>query len=159
MKKALLLLLLATCTVSCNAQHKQNETHSKQITTANDNKPQASWKVNKRYDDKGRLIGFDSTYTWTYSSKGGKIYSVEADSVMAAFRKQFNNEFPSMFNKNFGDPIWSDSLFYKDFISPDYFSKKWEEHYFNMEQMMKQMDSMRHSFLQKNYPGLDMQKK
>jgi hypothetical protein len=157
MKKGMLLLLLATCTISCNAQYNQNEKQQKQITV-DANKPKISWKVNKKYDDKGNLIGYDSSYTWTYSAKGGKVHSIEADSVMAAFKKQFNAEFPSFFNKDFGNPVWSDSLFYKDFIAPDYFMKKWEEHSFDMEKMMKQMDSMRNSFLKHNYPGLSTQK-
>jgi len=36
--------------------------------------------------------------------------------------------------------------------------KKWEAHSFNMEGMMKQMDSMKNSFLKKNYPGLSTKK-
>jgi hypothetical protein len=160
MKKLLFLLPILVMTVGCNAQHKQNEKQENQTTeTRQDNKPQVSWKVNKKYDDKGNLIGYDSTYTWTYSSKGGKVHNVQADSVMAAFRKQFNAQFPSIFSRHFGDPIWSDSLFYRDFTTPDYFMKKWNEHYFNMHGMMEQMDSMRNSFLQKNYPGLSTEKK
>jgi len=154
MKKVLLLLLLATGTISCDAQHRQNEKPQKEVTTIDENRPQAKWKVNKKYDDKGNLIGYDSTYTWTYTSKG-KVHSVEADSVMAAFKKQFDMELPSLFNKSFGNPIRSDSLFYKEFTAPDYFSKKWEGHYFDMKEMMKEMDSMRNSFLDKNYPGLN----
>ncbi|WP_276133060.1 hypothetical protein [Polluticoccus soli] len=158
MKNILLLLLLVTGTYSCNAQPRQSE-KQQQATTTEENKPQARWKVNKKYDDKGNLIGYDSSYVWTYSSKGGNIHSVEADSVMEAFRKQFNMEFPSFFNKRFDNPVWSDSLFRQDFIAPDYFMKRWDEHHSDMRQMMQQMDSLRNWFLKNNYPGLNSENK
>ena len=158
MKKLLFILPVIMLTTGCNAQHQQNEKQLKDVVATQDNKPQVSWKVNKKYDEKGNLIGYDSTYTWTYSSKG-KTHSVQTDSVMAAFREQFNAQFPAIFNKSFGDPIWSDSLFYRDFATQGYFMKKWNEHYFDMKGMMKQMDSLRNSFLQKNYPGLNTDKK
>jgi hypothetical protein len=157
MKKLLFILPVIMLATGCNAQHKQNEKKQGDIVTTQDNKPQVSWKVNKKYDDKGNLIGYDSTYTWTYSNKG-KTHSVQADSVMSAFREQFNAQFPSIFNRSFGDPVWSDSLFYRDFATPGYFMKKWNEHYFDMDGMMRRMDSLRNSFLQKNYPGLNAQK-
>jgi len=114
--------------------------------------------VNKRYDDKGNLIGYDSTYTWSYSSHG-KTQSISADSVMNSFRRQFDAQFPTLFNQSFGDPIWNDSLFYKDFTAPDYFMQKWNDHYFDMRSMMLRMDSLRNSFLDRHYPGLDDRKK
>jgi hypothetical protein len=36
---------------------------------------------------------------------------------MMAFRKQFDSGFPSIFRENFGDPIWNDGLFYRDFAT------------------------------------------
>jgi hypothetical protein len=153
MKNLLFLALLLTATAGCTAQPKQNEKTDAPIAKTEQNKPEVNWKVNKKYDDKGNLIGYDSTYTWSYSSRG-KVRQVEADSVLTAFRKQFNTEMPSFFNRNFADPVWGDSLLYKDFAEPDYFMKKWENHYFDMRGMMQEMDSLRNSFLKKNYPGL-----
>ncbi len=144
---------MLTATSGCNAQSKQNEKTDLLITETEQNKPQANWKVNKKYDDKGNLIAYDSTYTWSYSSKG-KMREIEADSVLTMFRKQFNTELPSFFNRNFANPIWEDSLLYRDFAQPDYFMKKWDNHYFDMRGMMQEMDSLRNSFLKKNYPGL-----
>jgi hypothetical protein len=159
MKKILFILPVIMFATGCDAQHKKNEKQQKETAAIQqDIKPHVSWKVNKKYDDKGNLIGYDSTYTWTYFSNG-KTHSVQTDSVMAAFRQQFNAQFPSIFNRNFGEPIWSDSLFYRDFATPGYFMKKWNEHYFDMNGMMRQMDSLRNSFLQKNYPGLSTDKK
>jgi hypothetical protein len=153
MKKLLAIVLLFSV-IGCNGQDKKTKKTKETAIQTEQNSPHSSWKVNKKYDDKGNLIRYDSTYTWTYSS-GGKSQQVDADSVMASFRKEFNLEFPSFFNKSFGDPIWSDSLFYDDFTSPDYFMHKWEHHYFDMRSMMKKMDSMRNAFLRDKYPGLN----
>lgn len=147
----LAVLLLAGIT-GCKAQNAQNKNASDSLTIQ-DNKPKASWKVNRKFDDKGNLISYDSTYVWSYSGDNSSR-NIEADSVMAAFKKQFDSGFPSFFRDEFGGPVWNDSLFYKDFTAPDYFMQKWHQHYFDMEKMMTQMDSMRNSFLTRRYPKL-----
>ena len=136
----------------CNAQN-NSKTSSKDTTGIQQNKPEISWKVNKKFDDKGNLISYDSTAVWSYTS-GKSTHNIPADSVMMAFRKQFDSGFPSIFSENFGDPIWNDSLFYRDFTNSDYFMQKWEQHYFDMGRMIQQMDSFRNSFLNRTYPGL-----
>lgn len=159
MKKLLLFIVLITGTTGCNGQQKQNEKTPK-VTAGpehTDSKPEVNWKVNKRYDDKGNLVEYDSTYTWSYSDKSGKMQQINPDSVMMEFRKKFDSEFPPVFNRNFGNPIWTDSLFYKDFATPDYFMRKWNNHYFDMRKMMREMDSLRNSFLKNNYPGLNIE--
>ncbi len=120
-----------------------------------ESKPGVSWKVNRQYDDKGNLIGYDSTAVWSYSG-GQQAREIAVDSVMMAFRKQFDKGFSSIFHERFGEPMWHDSLFYRDFITPDYFMQRWEHDYFDVGRMMMQMDSLRNSFLQQNYPGLSV---
>lgn len=152
MKTFLSVCLLLLVAAGCDAQTgKSKKTLQVGDTTS---QPKASWKVNKKYDDKGNLIAYDSTYTWTYSGKGGQDIPIEVDSVMNAFRKRFNSTFPSMFNNSFGSPVWNDSLFFNDFLRQDYFMRKYNDHYFDMKGMMRSMDSVRNSFLQENYPGL-----
>lgn len=152
MKTVLTSVLLLAFITGCNAQNNK-KINSKETTGMQQGKPGISWKVNKKYDDKGNMVSYDSTAVWSYSS-GQDERHVEADSVMMAFRKQFDSGFPSIFRENFGDPVWNDSLFYRDFTAPDYFMQKWEQHYFNMGKMMQRMDSLRNSFLNRNYPGL-----
>lgn len=144
-----LSLLLLT---GCNAQTEKSKITSTGKDTAS--QPKVSWKVNKQYDDKGNVIGYDSTYTWSYSSSSGKNVPVAADSVMNSFRLQFNQLFPDMFNNSFGSPVWNDSLLYNDFLAPDYFMRKYRSHYFDIEKMMRSMDSVRNGFLHDHYPGL-----
>jgi len=152
MKNLLLPVLLLIFISGCNTQN-NSTINAKDTTSVKQNKPDISWKVNKKFDDKGKLISYDSTAVWSYTS-GQNAHHIQADSVMMAFRKQLDSGFPSIFRENFGDPIWNDSLFYRDFTTPDYFMQKWEQHYFNMGRMMQQMDSFRNSFLNRNYPGL-----
>lgn len=152
MKKFFMLGLLALITAGCSAQtakQKESTTNAQQAI-----QPKASWKVNKKYDDKGNLISYDSTYTWSYSSGPGQGVQVDSDSVMNAFRKHFNSSFPAMFNNSFGAPVWNDSLFSRDFLRHDYFMKRYSDNFFDMEGMMRSMDSVRNNFLQENYPGL-----
>jgi len=151
MKNILLSVLLSVFVSGCNAQdNKKNANDTAQVP---ENKPKVSWKVNKKFDDKGNLVSYDSTAMWSYSS-GQDAHQIGADSVMMAFRKQFDSSFPSFFRESFGDPIWNDSLFYQDFTKSDYFTRKWEHHYFDMGRMMRQMDSLRSAFLNRSYPGL-----
>ncbi|HXS36846.1 MAG TPA: hypothetical protein VN721_09105 [Flavipsychrobacter sp.] len=151
MKKSIAAVLMAFCITGCNAQeHKDNKVISKQSGS----QPVIGSKVTKKYDDKGNVIGYDSTYVWSYSNKSGNMQHVEVDSVMKQFQKQFDSSFPSIFNEQFGKTIWDDSLFYKNFIRPDYFMNKWKDQSFDIGRMMQQMDSMRDQFFDKNYPGL-----
>jgi hypothetical protein len=152
MKTFLSVCLLLLVAAGCDAQtEKPKKTLQAGDTAA---QPKARWKVNKKYDDKGNLIAYDSTYTWTYSGKGGQDIPIEVDSVMNAFRKRFNSTFPSMFNNSFGSPVWNDSLFFNDFLRHDYFIQRYNQRFFDMEGMMRSMDSVRNNFLQENYPGL-----
>ena len=157
MKKLLSSVLLLVLITGCNAQSNK-KTNTKDTTNPQQNKPDISWKVNKKFDENGNLISYDSTAVWSYTS-GQNAHDIEADSVMLAFKKQFESGFPSIFRETFGNPIWNDSLFYRDFTAQDYFMQKWEQHYFNMGRMMQQMDSFRNSFLDRSYPGLTSTRK
>lgn len=152
MKNLLLSVLLLVFITGCNAQSNQKPSKS-DTSTHTENIPKVTYKVNKKFDDKGNMISYDSSSVWTYSSDGN-THNVEADSVMMAFKRKFDSSFPSIFRDNFGSPMWNDSFFFRDFTSPDYFRQKWSQHYFNMENMMFQMDSLRNLFLNRNYPGL-----
>ncbi len=152
MKKTLLIALISLSISGCQA-HDQKDKKEIALADTVQNKPHVNWKVNKQFDEQGNLIRYDSTYTWSYTGATG-INTVNAGSVMNAFKKQFDTQFPSLFRESFGNPIWNDSLFYRDFTGPHYFMHKWENNYFDMQKMMDKMDSFRNSFLNDNYPGL-----
>jgi hypothetical protein len=153
MKTMIIALMAVLCISGCKAQDKK-----KNIIKDEANQPKVSWKVNKEVDDKGNVIRYDSTYVWSYSNKG-KAQNVDVDSVLHKFREQFDINSSEIFGRGFGGPVWNDSAFYKDFIRPDYFLRKWENNSFDMRRMMQQMDSMRNAFLKKNYPGINPESK
>jgi hypothetical protein len=152
MKQLIIGMLILVGFIACNAQNNK-KTSKSDTTNYPENAPNVTTKVNRKFDDKGNMINYDSSFIWSYSSSGNS-HTVEADSVMIAFKRQFDSSFPTMFRNNFGDPVWNDSFFFRDFASSDYFMQKWHEHYFNMENMMRQMDSLRNSFITNHYPGL-----
>lgn len=156
MRQIIIALLLLGGTTACNAQ---NEKSRQAELKTEENQPQSSWKVNKKYDDKGNLIAYDSTYVWSYSSKDGKTQNVNADSVLMEFRNRFSMDFPSFFNSDFDRLRMDDSTFYNNFSAPDYFMKSWQQHQAQMGVMMRQMDSLRNSFLKNNYPNINTRPK
>ncbi len=138
---------MAVTFAGCHAQERgvKKDISSPQDTTTQ-NKPQASWKVNKRYDDNGNLIGYDSTYSWSYSSKAGVTNDAETDSIMNAFGQQFG-DFPSFFTQRFGADVWNDSLFYNELTSPGELMQKWGNTNFDMGAIMRRLDSLGSSLL------------
>ncbi len=159
MKKIFLAALMAMTFAGCHAQEGgfKKDFSSPQGTTTQ-NKPQERWKVNKRYDDNGNLIGYDSTYSWSYSSKGAANSDADADSMLNAFRRQFNG-FPSFFSPHFGDQLSADSLFFSDFNSTGGPMQKWGNNFFDMGKMMRRLDSLGSSLLDDNFPGMETKQK
>ena len=152
MRQIIITLLLLGGATACNGQNEKDK--KTELKTA-DNKPQSSWKVNKEYDEKGNLVRYDSTYVWTYSSKNGKTQHVNADSVLMEFRNKLSMDFPSFFNSDLDRLTTNDSSFYRDFATPDYFMKSWQQHQSQMSMMMRRMDSLRNDFLKDNYPNIN----
>lgn len=130
MKKILTALLLPLISISCNAQ-KDGSTLN--INETSKSKPKVSYKVNRKYDYNGNLIRYDSSYSWSYSGKNGTLNS---DSILRYFSKQFNNGFL------FGDWNWPDNSLYNNLSGRDFLIRNWRSGYIDMEKMMQRMDSL-----------------
>lgn len=151
MKKVVFLLLVAVGSIGCKAQQKNdNQQHIKSEAVAQ-TKPAENWKVNKKYDDKGNLIGYDSTYTWSYSSNG-ELPSAEADSLFSAFHKRFGLGSSPFFRKGFMQSPFSDSLSTDEFGFPDKFFNGWNNQFFDMSGLLQQMNALHNSFFQLQTP-------
>jgi hypothetical protein len=122
------------------------------------NKPQINVKVNKQYDDKGRIIKFDSTYSYFYSSPGGSLQQSN-DIVYSQFRSFFDQSYPDFFNHQNDNIFFNDSFFKYDFYNNDYFQKRFELNRKMFERMYQQMDSLKWNYLQDNYPKGHQKKK
>jgi len=147
MKTVIYTMLAATvvCT-SCNGQsHKDNKNGT--VTSMHKESPggpKVDIKVNKKYDKKGNLISYDSTYTSYYSTK--KRDKNLMDSLFKEFKPAFNEQFPFMTDQNFNTLFFNDSLLYNDFFHEDFFKKRFELNEQYMKKMMQQMDSVKNEF-------------
>ncbi len=137
---------------SCNGNG-QTEKNSKDKTTVSIHKeekgnPKVDINVNKRYDQKGNLIAFDSTYSSYYSNRiGGKKLM---DSLFREFKPMISQEFPLTKDKRFSELFFNDSLLYSDFFHEDFFRKRLELNDEYMENMMFQMDSIKNEFFREH---------
>ena len=154
MKTKVIAVVAALCAYGCNA-HEIHQQTSEITPTITDTipKPQESWHVNKQFDKNGNVIGYDSTYTWSYTNMKGDSVTVNADSAMHAFDHSFSQHFPSIMGDQFIEPMWNDSLLYHDFPMEHYFRNRLDDHFFDMDKMIEQMDSMRSRFFQETSPG------
>ena len=136
--KAKMLILVFTFfgLASCSSQEVKSD---KKI--ASKDKPHEEYKVNRKYDEHGNLIEFDSTYTSYYSNFKGDTLNV--DSIMRNFGMYFDRHFSAINSDNmFG----IDSVFNRDFFSDNYFEKQFSHQDELMRNMMRDMDSIKNEY-------------
>jgi hypothetical protein len=139
--------IISSCHEKTNGQHsadlKKEQAPASQDTL---NKPKVNIKVNKRYDDKGNLVGFDSTYSSYYSNVQGD--TAKMDSLMSSFDRYFNRNHSSFFDNRFNSLFFNDSQRYSDFFHRDFFLKRYESNDAFLRNMMHSMDSVKNRFYQ-----------
>ncbi|WP_276372789.1 hypothetical protein [Chryseolinea sp. H1M3-3] len=142
----LLLAVVSLLVTACNEKTNGQNPKGKETTMAKDSlkEPKVSIQVNKHYDDKGNVIGLDSTYTSYYSNIQGD--TTRMDSLMNSFDKFFKRDYALDFNNRFNSLFFKDSIRYPDFFHNDFFMKRYElnDHYFR--DMMSRMDSIKNQF-------------
>ena len=160
MKRILMFLSVLLLFTACNGQTENKSQTAKSDTTAvaGQSMPKVVIKVNKIYDDSGKVIGYDSTYSWSYSNiSGDSVLTVNPDSLFSEFKPLLKHEFPEFLpDKDF---LTNDSLFYNGFFKQDYFFDRWYKQMEETEKMLRRMDSLKNSFLYMNYPGLQRKEK
>jgi hypothetical protein len=140
MKKLSRYVLVLFSFYSCQAQinqDNQKENNLRQIV-----KPKGKWKVNKKFDENGNLIQYDSIYTYSYSVNNLHNSNQDLDSIINKFKKNFQQDLSNPFNSMFFNMPEDDSFFDKD-----YYLKNWKKNNFDMSKMMKEMDSIKNIFL------------
>jgi len=95
-------------------------------------------------DNKGNVIGFDSTYTSFYSNVDGD--TIKMDSLMRNFDRHFNLGKTSFFNRELDSLFFNDSLRYPDFFHDDFFLRRYELNDLYLRNMMHRMDSLKNNF-------------
>lgn len=135
-----LVILLSSCHEKTNGQSAE----LKKYQTDSLPKPKVDIKVNRRYDEKGNMIGFDSTYTSYYSNVGGD--TAQMDSLMGSFDRYFRQDHSSFFRNQFDPLFFNDSTRYPDFFHDDFFMRRYELNDSYMRGMMQRMDSIKNNF-------------
>lgn len=145
MKNVMIFAFALSVIVGCNAQNKMEENqHAALDSTTILPNPRVQTRVNRKYDENGNLIAFDSVYT-SYSTNSISD-SLFMDSIMQDFKPYFNQHFPAMMGDPFNDMFFQDSLLQHDFFYDDFFKKRFELNQKQMDQMLNQMDSIKNSY-------------
>lgn len=127
---------------ACNGQPTTDgRTTSADTLAANSDTPQVDVRVNKRYDEHGNLIAYDSSYTSVYQSRSGDAAFM--DSVFKDFMPGFGMRYPFLNDPGFNSLFFPDSSFHQDFFNNDLFQKRMEMNQRYMQRMMEQMDSLK----------------
>ena len=161
MLPCLLFMFFTSCTVE--AQKGNTELlseNSKEIVVKNDtlSKPKITVRVNKQLDDKGRIVKYDSTYSYFYSSPKGILHKGN-DSIYSSFRSFFDKSYSDLMDRKSNDIFFNDSLFKYDFFNDNYFEKRFEMNEKMFKNMYQQMDSIKRDYLKQNYPDGYQKKK
>jgi hypothetical protein len=138
-------LILSSCHEKTNGQNSTDANHASVDSTY---KPHVNVKVNRHYDDKGNIVGFDSTYTSYYSNLQSD--TAEMDSLMHRFDRYFDRDHFSFFRQQFDPLFFNDSTRYPDFFHKDYFLKRYELNDAYMRNMMERMDSIKNKFYEQH---------
>jgi len=139
-----LLLFLSSCHEKMRGQNPEEKNRISSVAKDSLKKPKVNIEVNKRYDDKGNVIGFDSTYTSFYSNIQGD--TARMDSLMGSFDRYFRRDHSLFFDNQFNSLFFKDSTRYPDFFHDDFFMKRYELNDYYLKDMMRRMDSIKNHF-------------
>jgi hypothetical protein len=154
-RKFLSITLVLSCIIlvlSCKGQVNEEEKES-DISTISDTlkKPQVRVKVNKQYDKNGKIVSYDSTYSYVYKGGSSQTLPFNNDSVFSDFRSYFKLHSPALFDKHYDNIFFTDSLFKYDFFNEDYFQKRFDLNQQLFSNFYKQMDSLKGDYLKETY--------
>ena len=138
----MLFIIVPLLIVSCNAQTnrgKENK-NTAQTDQLEGIQPKVDVKVNKEFDKNGNLIRYDSTYVWSYTNATGDSVEVNIDSLMSEYKPFMGSHLSGFYPHFKSDMFLNDSLFYHDFLNPDYFMQRWNHDMEQMNRMIRQMD-------------------
>jgi hypothetical protein len=160
MKSIHLLILITALIAGCEGQ-------GQKTTAALGTLPDTSKKkqsipgdiiVNKRFDDKGNLIQYDSTYSYHYSSPGLSPDSIASDSLYGELKGPLKLDYQRVFGSRMDSLFFNDTLFKYDFYNSDYFSKRFQLNMLKFEEMFREMDSLKLKMMENTYPRGNIKK-
>jgi hypothetical protein len=139
----ILSLFVSSCHEKTSGQNPEKNPRTS-IDADSLDQPKVNIKVNKHYDDKGNVVGFDSTYTSFYSNVQGD--TAKMDSLMTSFDRYFKRDHSLLFDRDFNSLFFNDSIRYPDFFHNDFFLRRYERNDSYFRDMMNRMDSIKNRF-------------
>jgi hypothetical protein len=145
----LIAIALSVTMISCSGQTKKQDGESVN-SSAN---PQTKIIVDKKYDDKGNLMKYDSTYSYYYSNVNENKNL--KDSIFSNFKNQFNNKYFFSTDPYFNNFFFEDSLLKYDFYRKDFFVNRFRNNMRMIDSLFWGMDSLKNNFFNKQFmvPG------
>ncbi len=158
MKKYALLFLVAVLAASCSAQEKNKTDLAKEPGKSAKTEPKGSWQVNKEVDENGNLTRYDSIYSWSSTDNPRSISPDQIDSITKRFGTFFGKDF-SMSGEEFSGLSQNDSLFMNRFFNggfddDDLLINHFQGNMPEIQDLMKQMDSLQNLFLERRRPSV-----
>lgn len=146
MKKIALISFALFMLFSCNGQTSKKESNA---LSDKENKPKIDYKVDKKYDENGNLVAYDSVYTYYYSNidKDAMI----KDSIFQKFNTYFETN--HMLDNSFFNDFFKQEGYRKDdFFSDAFFEDHFKKDELMMNEMLQRMDSIKNQFFINEYP-------
>lgn len=141
---ALLFYTISPFFYSRQGQEQPQEMKTKEASVLN--KPKIDIQVNKKYDEMGNLIYYDSTYSYFYASQ--KTDKFLTDNILNTFKPFLEENYPDLLNISIEQLFFNDSILQNDYFYDDYFQKRVELNHDNLEELMKKMDSIKKIFFE-----------
>ena len=153
------LAVISCMLIAFACQRQSNKTLAQIAKTDTTSNPKTEIHVNKKYDPKGGLIQYDSSWSYRYVSPNKMLKNIETDTLFSHFKSWYYPGYDSLMRQNFNDIFFTDTLFKYDFMQPDYFSRRFELNRKRFEQMAHDMDSIKQGYMRRDYPQGEMKKK
>ncbi|MBU2906271.1 hypothetical protein KO529_15865 [Arenibacter algicola] len=155
MKKFVFSLLSGLILVACQAQDDRSKSKvdlaEKNTDSISVNKPKISWKVDKKYDEKGNVIGYDSIYSYSYSNLKNLPKEMNLDSIMNSMKFFSQGNLSSfMEGHNLGQFMDMDSIMNGSQYFKDFFERQRSNNFSDMRELFQQMDSLQNMMMERH---------
>jgi hypothetical protein len=143
-----LLVALVPAFQNMEAQKPDNDQDNNPVLNQQgSNQPKVDIKVNKKRDQNGNIIAYDSTYTSTWSNDMNGFMPENIDSIFKNMQSQFSKSF-SLNGKHFGfnSLTINDSIF-----NMDPFNGQLGNNWTDMDKIMEQQQKMMEEFFKQHH--------
>jgi len=122
------ILFVTIAAVYCNERvlFKEKELKTVKYDAITGTNPKVQIKITKQYDQEGKLVKFDSSYSYHYSSTGRDALKGEADRTSREFKSYHSTLLSNKMNTQLNNLLLNDSLLWSDFLNENRFKKCYE---------------------------------